>query len=128
MKCMEHLRTSRPTAVNLFVAMDELKVVVENAAKDKVDGSAVYLAYIEAAESIFEKDVKTNKSIGDHGAKRILELTGRKKIRVLTICNTGSLATAGYGTALGVVRSLHEMGALDMFMLVRLDLTIRVHV
>ena len=37
------------------------------------------LAYIEAAESIFEKDVKTNKSIGDHGAKRILELTGRKR-------------------------------------------------
>jgi 5-methylthioribose kinase len=113
LKCMEHLRTSRPTAVNLFVAMDELKVVVETAAKEKADGSAVYLAYIEAAETIFEKDVKTNKSIGDHGAKRILELTGRKKIRVLTICNTGSLATAGYGTALGVVRSLHEMGALE---------------
>ena len=110
---MEHLRTSRPTAVNLFVAMDELKVVVTNAAKGGGSGASVIDAYISAAEDIYEKDVKTNKAIGDNGAKRILELTGRKKIRVLTICNTGSLATAGYGTALGVVRSLHSMNALE---------------
>ena len=85
LKCMEHLRTSRPTAVNLFVAMDELKSIVEEATKKCKDGSEVYRAYIKAAEEIFEKDVKTNKAIGDYGAKRILELTGRKKIRVLTI-------------------------------------------
>jgi 5-methylthioribose kinase len=113
LESMEYLRTSRPTAVNLFVAMDELKVVVENAAKSSNDGMGVLNSYINAAETIYTKDVQTNKAIGDHGAKRILELTGRKKIRVLTICNTGSLATAGYGTALGVVRSLHEMGALE---------------
>lgn len=113
LKQMEHLRTSRPTAVNLFVAMDELKVVVTDAAKGGGPGTRVIEAYIAAAEDIYAKDVKTNKAIGDNGARRILELTGRKKVRVLTICNTGSLATAGYGTALGVVRSLHAMGALE---------------
>ena len=69
--------------------------------------------YIEAAEKILHDDLKTNKAMGDHGARRIAELVQRDKIRVLTICNTGSLATAGYGTALGVVRSLHAMGKLE---------------
>ncbi|CAE7402318.1 Mri1, partial [Symbiodinium microadriaticum] len=62
---------------------------------------------------MLEEDVATNRAIGDHGAKRILELVQRDKVRVLTICNTGSLATAGYGTALGVIRSLHRMGKLE---------------
>merc|ERR1712118_430621 len=62
---------------------------------------------------MLKADVAFNKSIGDHGAKKILELAGKPKVTVLTICNTGSLATAGYGTALGVVRSLHKKGALE---------------
>jgi eIF-2B alpha/beta/delta-like uncharacterized protein len=70
-------------------------------------------AYIEAAEAIFEKDVLTNRAMGDHGARKILGLVNRDKVRVLTICNTGTLATAGYGTALGVIRSLHAMGKLE---------------
>jgi methylthioribose-1-phosphate isomerase len=49
-------------------------------------------------------DVATNMAIGDYGANRIMEITGKDSVKVLTICNTGSLATAGYGTALGVVR------------------------
>lgn len=52
-------------------------------------------------------DVKTNKQIGDFGANEIVELLG-DDISILTHCNTGSLATAGYGTALGVIRSLHR--------------------
>jgi 5-methylthioribose kinase len=69
--------------------------------------------YIKGAEEIFEKDVQTNKSMGAHGAKRILELANRDKVKVLTICNTGTLATAGFGTALGVIRTLHAMGRLE---------------
>ena len=69
--------------------------------------------FVTAAEDMLEADIATNRAIGDHGARRILELVQRDKVRVLTICNTGSLATAGYGTALGVVRSLHEMGKLE---------------
>jgi methylthioribose-1-phosphate isomerase len=111
---MQYLRTSRPTAVNLFVATDELSAEVrifESEANATAD--SVLDNYITAAEKMLADDVATNKAIGAHGAKRILEIVNRPKIRVLTICNTGSLATAGYGTALGVVRSLHEMGKLE---------------
>lgn len=56
------------------------------------------------------KDISDNKAIGDHGAKEILlQYPPNRMVRVLTHCNTGSLATAGYGTALGVIRSLHQL-------------------
>lgn len=114
LESMQYLRTSRPTAVNLFVATDELTALVNKLLKTSgITAEAIVMKYIEAAEQMLEDDVNTNKAIGDYGAKRILELSDRKSIRVMTICNTGSLATAGYGTALGVVRSLHAMGALE---------------
>lgn len=55
------------------------------------------------AEDMLEKDLKDNRSIGDLGARHLLEQTNPKggKVTVLTHCNTGALATAGYGTALG---------------------------
>ena len=111
---MNHLRTSRPTAVNLFIAMDNLTTLVnEHKVKDNSSASSLIELFIKAAEDIYSDDIAANRSMGMHGAKRILELVSRKKVRVLTICNTGSLATGGYGTALGVVRSLHEMGRLE---------------
>lgn len=111
---MVHLRTSRPTAVNLFVATDELTKLVHRLSTEP-DATVTSLldGFISAAEKMLEDDIAANRSIGDFGAKKILEISGRSKIRVLTICNTGSLATAGYGTALGVVRALHEMGKLE---------------
>jgi methylthioribose-1-phosphate isomerase len=66
---------------------------------------------------MLEEDILTNRSIGNYGAQHIIENSSNKSdkpcIRILTHCNTGSLATAGYGTALGVVRSLVEMNVLD---------------
>ena len=66
---------------------------------------------------MLQEDVVTNKLIGEHGATAILNslnLDGAGgKVKVLTHCNTGSLATAGYGTALGVVRKLHELQRLE---------------
>ena len=65
---------------------------------------------IEYSEALLDKDLADNKAIGKHGASAIISngplVDG--KATVLTICNTGSLATSGYGTALGVIRSLHE--------------------
>ena len=115
LKQMEYLRTSRPTAVNLFAATDSLKILVENSRSTSgATANTVIEAYIKASEQILEDDIKTNKLIGQHGAKKIMDIVGKnKKVKVLTICNTGSLATAGYGTALGVVRCLHEQGALE---------------
>jgi len=111
---MEYLRTSRPTAVNLFIAMDNLTALV-NEISATAGATAVLLldSFIVAAEKIYSDDILANRTMGMNGAKRILELVNRKKVRVLTICNTGSLATGGYGTALGVVRSLHELGKLE---------------
>ena len=59
-----------------------------------------------------DADIKTNKLIGDHGAEVIRKLVG-EQVTILTHCNTGSLATAGYGTALGVIRSLFRDKALN---------------
>ena len=114
LKSMDYLRTSRPTAVNLFIAMDALTALV-SAKLELGSISAVELitAYVEAAEQILVDDIAGNRTVGLNGAKRILELVHRSQVRVLTICNTGSLATGGFGTALGVVRTLHELGKLE---------------
>ena len=62
---------------------------------------------------MLKKDIADNKAIGDHGANEILKKNPNEKlVRILTHCNTGSLATAGYGTALGVIRSLRNNGKL----------------
>ncbi|MGQ0546673.1 MAG: S-methyl-5-thioribose-1-phosphate isomerase [Betaproteobacteria bacterium] len=81
----EVLRKSRPTAVNLFWALDRMKK-----AKDLE----------KEATAIFEEDLAANRAMGKIGAELIPE-----KARIMTHCNAGALATAGYGTALGVVRS-----------------------
>lgn len=63
---------------------------------------------------MLHKDVADNIAIGDLGAYDILyNVPKDSAITILTHCNTGSLATAGYGTALGVIRSLHKMGKLS---------------
>lgn len=65
---------------------------------------------------MLEKDVSDNRAIGDSGAKEILlKYPGDTLVRVLTHCNTGSLATAGYGTALGVIRTLHSLKRLGNY-------------
>lgn len=62
---------------------------------------------------MLEKDISDNRSIGEFGAKAILNnVTDGEQVRILTHCNTGSLATAYFGTALGVVRCLHSASRL----------------
>jgi methylthioribose-1-phosphate isomerase len=73
----------------------------------------LYQRIIEKIEAMLKEDIETNKSIGKFGAESILgKLTGTNAT-ILTHCNTGSLATAGYGTALGVVRRLNELQRLE---------------
>ncbi|KAL8781794.1 MAG: hypothetical protein Q9203_000108 [Teloschistes exilis] len=114
---LEYLVTSRPTAVNLSDAATKLKTVVKNTANDpSSEKRTVLQTYIEAAEHMLVDDVQDNERIGKHGAKWIMRNKPRAaredKVSVITHCNTGSLATAGYGTALGVVRSLQCLGSL----------------
>lgn len=111
---LEFLVSSRPTAVNLSDAATKLNEVVLKAANDMSKPEAIFQAYIEAAEVMLMADINDNKAIGSNGAKFILsQHQKRHNLHVLTHCNTGSLATAGYGTALGVIRALHSEGLLE---------------
>ena len=99
------LAASRPTAVNLFWALERCLEVSERHMED--GGSAQDLAKIlsEEAVSIHEDDIARNRSMGAFGAELIPDGS-----RVLTHCNAGALATGGHGTALGVIRSVVEDG------------------
>lgn len=98
---LEALARSRPTAVNLFWALDRMReaIAAVGTEGDPVPG------LLARAQAIHDADVQANRTMGDLGAAVIAGATG-----VLTHCNTGSLATGGYGTALGVIRSAHRHG------------------
>ncbi|ANB03333.1 S-methyl-5-thioribose-1-phosphate isomerase [Ectothiorhodospira sp. BSL-9] len=98
---LKALADSRPTAVNLFWALARMGQVMEGLPDDQ-DPEPALLA---AAERIHQEDVDGNRHMGDLGAALLQD--GRD---VLTHCNTGSLATGGYGTALGVIRSAYAQG------------------
>ena len=99
-KVAERLRATRPTAVNLFWAIDRM-IKVAYHTEGSVD--TIRTVLLETARTINADDIRTCQQIGDHGLS-ILPSTPTK-LRILTHCNAGALATAGYGTALGVVRS-----------------------
>ncbi|KAJ5683616.1 hypothetical protein N7462_006781 [Penicillium macrosclerotiorum] len=106
---LDYLVTSRPTAVNLADAARKLgKLVVSQAAQSGATGQSTIQAFIQAAEEMLGKDLDDNQRIGHNGAEWIKEHATKAgaPVAVLTHCNTGSLATSGYGTALGVIRSL----------------------
>lgn len=97
------LAAARPTAVNLPWAVARTLRATESAATPSEAAEAA----LREAEAIEEEDLRANMAIGAHGAALLPQ-----GARVLTHCNTGSLATAGYGTALGVVRAAWEQGKL----------------
>jgi len=94
---------TRPTAVNLFWAIDRMKRVAE-ANRDRDLNSIREILRCEAV-AIEAEDLRICRAIGANGASLI-----REGSTVLTHCNAGGLATAGYGTALGVIRAAHEQG------------------
>ena len=97
------LAKTRPTAVNLFWALERMrKVYTENRGRGV---EAVQRALREEAQKIFQEDIAANKQLGKFGAGLL-----RNAKRIMTHCNAGALATAGYGTALGVLRALKESG------------------
>ncbi|KAK3266546.1 hypothetical protein CYMTET_24837 [Cymbomonas tetramitiformis] len=100
-KKLDYLVTSRPTAVNLMEAVNRLKAVAAHTAAGSVQD--VVNGVVESAEAMLEEDLASNRQLGQYGCQALLDAVGKPSLRVLTHCNTGSLATAGYGTALGVV-------------------------
>jgi methylthioribose-1-phosphate isomerase len=102
-KASDHLRTSRPTAVNLFWALDRIDRVARSEATD--DPVALLGRLLDEARAISDEDKAMCRSIGRSGAGLIGPGQG-----VLTHCNAGGLATADYGTALAVIFSAFEAG------------------
>ena len=99
----DHLAATRPTAVNLFWAIERMKRILE-----ETHGLSVVerqRRLLEESQTIHDEDIALNKAMGRHGAA--LVTAGQT---ILTHCNAGALATAGYGTALGVIRAAWEEG------------------
>lgn len=94
---------TRPTAVNLFWAIDRMKRVAE--ANRHLDARSISEVLKAEAIRIEQEDLEICRAIGHNGAAVVKE-----GARILTHCNAGGLATAGYGTALGVIRAAHESG------------------
>lgn len=91
------LYEARPTAVNLMICVDRMTKLIQNSFS--IEGA------VDLAVQIFEEDVQLCEKIATHGAALIQDGD-----QILTHCNTGGLATAGVGTALGVIRKAHEQG------------------
>ena len=96
------LAASRPTAVNLFWALDRMERCWEASGPD-------LLRLEQEAQAIHREDLEMNRAMGRHGAELVPQ-----GARILTHCNAGALATGGYGTALGVIRAAHAQGKVSM--------------
>ena len=102
-KAIEYLATSRPTAVNLFWALERMRKVAERSVR--LTPRAFRAKLLNEAKTVLEEDKKICRRMGRHAAKLI-----RKGANVLTHCNAGGLATADYGTALAGMFQAHAQG------------------
>ena len=104
---VEHLATTRPTAINLFWALKRMQAVYEQQRGNPFE--AVLRVLHNEALAIQEEDTQFCLDMGEHGASLFAPNT-----RVLTHCNAGALATSAFGTALGVIRAAHAKGLVSM--------------
>ncbi len=102
-RARDQLAATRPTAVNLFWALERMMKRAEDVSS--APPAAITLVLIAEAQLIVADDLARCHAIGEHGAELIGE-----RANILTHCNAGALATSGYGTALGVIRAAHSAG------------------
>jgi methylthioribose-1-phosphate isomerase len=115
-KKFEYLETARKTACNLSKAKDSVLSFLDEIVKEEEDLVKIKVKVVKKIKNMLKEDREYNEAIGKHGAQEVLSIhpdNVERKFNILTHCNTGSLATAGYGTALGVVRRLHELKRLE---------------
>ncbi|RMF97374.1 MAG: S-methyl-5-thioribose-1-phosphate isomerase [Candidatus Schekmanbacteria bacterium] len=103
-KDIKRLSKTRPTAVNLFWALERMKKLIDSNAQNE-DTYGLVKKIINEAIDICNEDIEINRKMGQFGEKLF-----KSGDTVLTHCNAGALATAGYGTALGVIRAAVERG------------------
>ncbi len=101
---IDQLAKSRPTAVNLFWALEQMKAILNQPLDNPMP------AILTCAEKIHAEDIAANRRMGELGADLLQGAKG-----VLTHCNTGALATGGYGTALGVIRSAYQRQPIPVY-------------
>jgi methylthioribose-1-phosphate isomerase len=99
------MASTRPTAVNLFWAIERMKRVFAEAAQGGLSVAEITRRLEAEARGIHDEDIESCRTMGAYGAALVPQ-----DARILTHCNAGALATAGYGTALGVVRAAVEQG------------------
>jgi methylthioribose-1-phosphate isomerase len=99
------MAATRPTAVNLFWAIERMKRTFADAAQGGCSVDEIKQRLEDDARAIHDEDVRSCREMGAHGAALV-----PAEARILTHCNAGALATAGYGTALGVIRAAAEQG------------------
>lgn len=104
-QAIEVIGASRPTAVNLFWALKRMRSVAEEAASAGATPEQVSQALLREAHAVLAEDIAINRRLGEHGATLLAD-----GARILTHCNAGALATAGHGTALGIIRSARDAG------------------
>ena len=104
-KTCDLMAGTRPTAVNLFWAIERMKKTFAEAAQGGCSVDELKQRLVDDAQRIHDEDVASCRAMGAHGATLVPD-----SARILTHCNAGALATAGYGTALGVVRAAVEQG------------------
>ena len=104
-KTCDLMAGTRPTAVNLFWAIEKMKKVFAEAAQGGCSVDEIKQRLEAEARRIHDEDVESCRTMGVHGAGLVPQ-----EARILTHCNAGALATAGYGTALGVIRAAAEQG------------------
>jgi methylthioribose-1-phosphate isomerase len=108
-KAYHRIRITRPTAVNLFWALERMKKHFDDLAAQGAAAGEIEKALLAEAHRILKEDEETCRLIGGHGAMLI-----RPGSNVLTHCNAGALATGGIGTALGVIFTAHRQGRIKM--------------
>ena len=100
------MSATRPTAVNLFWAIERMRTALQKAKKETHDVEEVKRRLVIEAQAIYNEDIESNRALGKFGGELIADGS-----TVLTHCNAGALATAGdYGTALGVIRGAIDAG------------------
>lgn len=105
------LLQTRPTAVNLRNVLMEAKAVYEkNRSESSLRLKDIFKKF---SDHVHARDLERNLLMGEKGADHLEAVFGKKRLRVITHCNAGALATCGYGTALGVIRSLKRRDMLD---------------
>ena len=97
-----NLRSARPTAVNLAKMVDRVTSLATS-----------HESALAEAHNVRLEELNASRAMGDLGADLLLDICGRKQLRVMTICNTGGLAAVERGTALAVIQTLHERGFLE---------------